>query len=173
MVVLSDEYRHGTGAPDMWDFFVVAPDGTWGLYAALGLQPGDGRAWWWTAVARVGAPLLLVRDATLAAPKPPSFEVRGDGLWADLTCHRPMQRWQVNFEGVAIALDPVDAGPHERGDRTPIEFEFEFDAVAPPSSTSSRRYEQVCMVDGEVQIGGGGPVLALEAPVVGFRAHSW
>ncbi|MDP1794497.1 MAG: hypothetical protein Q8K63_10220 [Acidimicrobiales bacterium] len=155
----------------LWDFSVVCPGAEWALYAGLGLRREERYAWWWTVVARVGEPLLLVRDDTLALPKSNALEVRGSGLWADLHCHEPMQRWQVNFEGFALALDPSDVGGDERGEPVAIEFEFEWDGVAAPTSSAGGGYEQVCMVDGEIQIGPGGPVLSLAEPVIGWRSE--
>jgi hypothetical protein len=174
-----DELRHRPGDDPLWNeswyFDVVAPDATWGMYARLGLYPNLGTAWWWAVVVREDQPLLLVRDHSLAIPRGASFEVRGDGLWADLTCHEPLERWQVNFEGVAVALDdPSDAYRSEHGDRTPIEFEFEWEAAAPAFRYPGvDRYEQSCVVHGEVQIATAGNALSLEEPVPGQRDHSW
>lgn len=179
MVDSSDELRHVPGADDRWEeswyFDVVAPDTSWAMYARLGVHPNIGAAWWWAVVARRGEPLLLVRDQTLAPPRGRSFEVRGDSLWADLTCHQPMQRWQVNFEGVAVSLDdPTEAYRTERGDRVPIEFEFEWESVAGAVEYGDgTRYGVHCDVHGEAQIGSSANRLALDTPVPGYREHGW
>ncbi len=179
MAVSSDEFRHVPAADERWSeswyFDVVAPDASWGMYARLELHPNAGVCWWWAAVVRGGEPLLLVRDHTLALPRGKSFEVRGDGLWADLTCHKPMERWQVNFEGIALSLDdPGEAYRSERGDRVPIEFEFEWESVTPPSEYSGgSRYAVSCDVHGEVQIGSSANRITLDTPAPGHREHRW
>lgn len=178
MVDLVDEYRHAAGDEALWNeswyFDVVAPDASWGIYARLGLCPNLGQAWWWAVVVRRDEPVLVVRDHSLDLPRTPSFEVRGDGLWADLHCHAPMQRWQVNFEGIAVALEgPTDAYRAERGDRVAIEFEFDWDAVAPPVAHSGvESYGQSCVVVGDLQIKGADS-LSIDEAVPGHRDHSW
>ncbi len=172
-----DEFRHVPVPVDSWSeswaFDVVALDANWALHAQLGLHPNRRSAWWWALLARRDQPLLLVRDDALALPTRGSLELRGDALWADVHCHEPMERWQVNFEGIALALDePSEVGHGEVGIRVPIEFEFEWEATAPALARRGG-YDQACMVDGEVQIGAGGAGLALEQPVPGRRGHAW
>lgn len=178
MVDLSDERRHAPGDDQLWTeswcFEVVAPDASWGIHARLGLYPNMGAAWWWALVVRRDEPLLLARDHTLALPRGKSFEVRGDGLWADLTCHEPMQRWQVNFEGIALALDdPNDVHFRERGDRVPIEFEFEWESVGTPRPIGALGYGLFCTSHGELKIGTPDNVLSLDDPAPGYRTHLW
>ncbi|HVV38310.1 MAG TPA: hypothetical protein VHC63_17005 [Acidimicrobiales bacterium] len=172
MLELVDEFRHTPGThplwAEAWSFEAVAPDLSWGLYARLTLTPEH--AWWWSVIVRQDEPLLLVRDQHLDVPR--GFEVRGAGLWADLTCHEAMQRWQVNFEGFAVALDdPRDAYGAERGDRTAVEFEFEWEATASPFAIHDG-YGQRCAVTGDAQIVGSGGV-AVDEPVSGYRDHTW
>lgn len=143
-------------------FDLVAPDDDWALHCSLALNAHF--ATWWAVLARVDAPLLIVRDEALQLPKR-GMEVRGSGLWADVHCHEPGQRWQVNFEGIALGLDPSEVGANEVGDLVPVEFEFEWEATGPP-----RGDVQPCMVDGEVQIGDGH--LVLETPTRGYWVHS-
>lgn len=166
---MSDEYRHAGACAERWAFDAVAPDGSWALHTSLTLTADV--AQFVAVVARVGEPLLLVRDDSLSRPRPATLEVRGSGLWADLHCHTPMRRWQVNFEGIALALDPADVGVHEVGDRVPVEFEFEWEAVESPTATPDG-YVQRCMADGDAQIGTGA-LGALDAPTRGFRSHTW
>ena len=173
MPELVDEFRHAPAAhplwAEAWHFEVVAPDLSCGLYARLTLCPNLGHAWWWTVLVRAGAPMLLVRDQHLDVPR--GFEVRGDGLWADLTCHDALQRWQVNFEGIAVALDdPGDAYGYERGDRVPVEFEFDWDATASPFALDDG-YGQHCTVNGDADIVGS-YALCIEG-AAGYRQHTW
>jgi hypothetical protein len=161
---LADEFRHPPDPQlfwtEAWYFDAVAPDFSWAMYARLALCPTLGHAWWWSVIVRAGEPMLLVRDQHLDLPR--GYEVRGDGLWGDLTCHDAMQRWQVNFEGFAVALDdPADAFTHERGDRVPVEWECDWDASAPPFAIAGG-YGQRCVVSGD-----------LGEPVAGYREHTW
>lgn len=149
-------------------FHVVGSGAEWALYVSLVV--GSDRAGWSGVIARTHEPLLLVRDDELAAPRPGSLEVRGSGLWADVHCHERGQRWQVNFEGFVLALDAGDVGGREVGDLVAVEFEFEWDAIG-PSTASGGGSVQRCMVDGEARIGIGGGVLALDAPVPGWRGE--
>jgi hypothetical protein len=130
------------------------------MYARFALCPNLGQAWWWSVIVGADQPMLLVRDQHLDLPR--GFEVRGDGLWADLTCHEAMRRWQVNFEGFAVALDdPDDAHTHERGDRVPLEYEFEWEATAAPFAIANG-YGQRCAVATD-----------LATPTPGYREHTW
>lgn len=161
---LVDEFRHQPETDPLWSeawyFDAVAPDLTWAMYARFALLPNLLQAWWWSVIVHADEPMLLVRDQQLDLPR--AFEVRGDGLWADLTCHDPMQRWQVNFEGFAVALDdPEDAYGHERGDRVPLEFEFDWEAAAPPFAIEDG-YGQRCIVTAD-----------FDEPIVGYREHTW
>lgn len=112
----------------------------------------------------MGEPVLLVRDESLRLPTRNSFEVRGPGLWADVHRHSA-DRWQVNFEGITVALDPTDVARHEVGDLVPVEFEFEWEATGPRIGAVQR-----CMVDGEAQIGTS--FLHLDEPTSGYWTHS-
>ena len=164
MLELVDEFRHTPGKEPLWTeawyFDAIAPDVSWAMYARLALCPNLGRAWWWSVIVRAEGPVLLVRDQHLDLPR--RFEVRGDGLWADLTCHEPMQRWQVNFEGFTVALDdPADAYTHERGDRVPVEFEYEWNAVGEPVAIADG-YGQRCAVTAD-----------FAEPIPGYRTHTW
>lgn len=174
----TDEFRHEPGPEkcwnDSWYFNVVAADASWALSARLALFPNLNHGWWWAVLARADAPILLVRDHSLALPKHRSFEIRGQGLWLDLTCHTPMERWQVNFEGIALALDDPNevGGASELGHHVPVEFEFEWEATARPLAHRGG-YSQRCSVHGEAMIGTSANVLSLEEPVAGRRDHSW
>jgi hypothetical protein len=174
-----DEFRHEPGEEQLWNeswyFDVAAPDGSWGMYARLGLYPNLKVAWYWAVIVREGEPMLLVRDHELDIPKGESLEVRGSGLWADTSCLEPHQRWQLSFEGDAVALDdPKDAYGDERGERVPIAFEFEWEGCAPVFVYPGvSRYEQSCMVHGEVLIGSSDTKLGFDTPVPGQRDHSW
>ena len=147
-----------------WYFGLAAPD--WSLFARLALSPRLGTASWWALVARCDEPLLVVRDESLALPKR-TLEVRGPGLWADLTCHEPLRRWQLNFEGIAVALDdPNEASGKAYGDLVAMEFEFEWESTAPPRRAANGGYTVACEVHGELEMAGEGVLRAV-------ASHGW
>src|SRR5262245_20022822 len=86
-------------------------------YARLGLRPGEGVAWWWTAVVGHDLPFVLVRDHEVEPPKPGTLEIRAPGLWAEPVCETAFEHWSVGLEAMAVALDdPTEAYRGERGD---------------------------------------------------------
>ena len=85
-------------------------------------------------------------------------------MWADVHRHNA-GRWQVNFEGITLALDPTQVGHDEMGDLVPVEFEFEWEATGPRCGAV-----QPCMVDGEAQIDT--EHLTLDEPTRGYWLHA-
>lgn len=135
-------------APTSRSFDVAVAD--WALHLFFRVDPPRGLATYRSVLARVNAPILIIHDDALTLSKR-TLEVRGPGLWADFTRH-DATRWQVNFEGVMLALDdPNLVGRDERGERMPVEFEFEWDDG---------------FVHGEAELGDG-TRLAIDAPVPG------
>lgn len=143
---------------ECWYFGLDTPD--WSLFARLALYPQQRVASWWTVLARSGEQLLVVRDDALDLPKR-TLEVRGPGLWADVTAHDRLLRWQVNFEGVAVGLDdPNDAAGRAYGDRVAMEFELEWEKV---------EHATAWEVHGEVEIMGAESLKASASR--GWRGH--
>ena len=176
-----DELRHEPGGEELWNeswyFDFAAADGSIGGYVRLGLYPdmprrdgGRGVAWYWAYL--VGSHgTLLVRHHDAALPKAPGFEIREDALWSDQHCETPNEHWSVKLEAFAVGLDsPRDAYHGERGDKVPLGFDLEWEAVAPvfdyPGVT---RYEQSCRVSGEILVG----AERIEFDGPGQRDHSW
>ena len=137
----------------------------------LGLLPNERRAWYWAYLVGAGRPLVAVRDHDVPLPAGGSLEVRADGLWAELVCETPNEHWTVNLEAFGVALDdPAEAYHRERGDRTALGLDLEWEAAGDifryPGMT---RYEQACAVHGQVLVGD---------ERIGFdgwgeRDHSW
>ena len=60
--------------------------------------------------------------------------------------------------------------PDERGDRTPVGWDLEWHATAPPEPLAAGRgYAVACRVEGELLVGD--EVMALDHP--GRRDHRW
>jgi hypothetical protein len=92
-------------------------------------------------------------------------------LWCDLICETPHEHWTIGMEAFGVALEhPADSYRGERGDRTPVGIDLEWEAAAPlyPYAMTTR-YEQACRVHGQVLIGDE----TIEFDGVGERDHSW
>lgn len=170
-----DELRHSAGDDPLWSeswyFDFATADGVLGGYARLGLVPSTGRAWWWACVVGDDRPLVVVRDHDVAPPKQ-GLEVRGEGLWAALTCETAWEHWTLGLEAFGVALDdPTDGYRGERGQRVALGFDLEWEsrAAAYPYPAGMARYAVPCVVHGEVLVGSE----RIEVDAVGQRVHSW
>ncbi|MCA1845604.1 MAG: hypothetical protein LC792_20905 [Actinobacteria bacterium] len=157
----ADEGRHPPGAgadwEESWYFDFVAAGGEVAGYARLTLRPGEGGAWWWSAVVGRDLPYVLVREHDVALPRAGTLEIRASGLWAEPICETPFEHWGLGLEAFAIALDdPTDAYGHERGDPIPLGLDLEWEPERPPAvwpAASGGRYGQAGAVHGEVLVG--------------------
>jgi len=171
-----EEGRHEPDAADplwneSWYFDFVAAEGTLGGYVRVGLYPNLGTTWYWAYLVGDGRPLVAVRDHDVPLPKGQSLEVRAEGLWADTVCETPNEHWSVNLEAFAVALDdPAEAYRGERGDRVGFGLDLEWvEAASAQMSTGLPRYEQACIVQGEVLVGDE----RIQVDGFGERDHSW
>ncbi len=176
----SDERPHRPGTEPLWAeswyFDYAAEDGSLGGYARLGLYPNLGVAWYWAALVGAGRPLVAVRDHDVALPRRSIMEVRAEGLWSALNCETPHDHWSLGLEAFGVAMDdPAEAFGAERGERTALGLDLEWEASAPvvvrPDGTgpSAGRYEQACAVYGDVLVGDE----RLELSGWGRREHWW
>ncbi len=174
-----DEAPHEAGADRRWgeswyvDFSDVSGRGG---FLRLVTWPNLGRAWVW-AVWVDGDRLVLVRDHDVPLPRGGGIEVRATGLWADFVREASMSHWTHGLEAFGVALDdPADAWGDERGHRTPLGFDLEWEALAPPfdhPGASVRpgegHYQHHGRVHGEVLVGD--DTIAFDG--TGERDHSW
>lgn len=167
------ERRH-PGGDECWSFDFRSGDGALAGFVALTLWGDPRPAWYWAALVGAGRPYLLVRDLGLAPPRSAaSREVRGDGLWADVNCETPHDHWSVGLEAFGVALDdPDDALGDERGHRTGLGLDLEWEAAGPVVGGPGD-YAQACRVHGEVLVGAGSRVEASEVDGLGWRRHAW
>jgi hypothetical protein len=170
-----DEGHHDPDAIELWNeswyFDFATPDGTLGGYVRVGLYPNLGTVWYWAYLVGDGRPLVAVRDHEVPLPKAGSLEVRAEGLWSDLVCETPLEHWSVNLEAFGVALDdPADAYRGERGDRVAVGLDLEWVEAAPAqASVGLPRYEQACVVQGEILLGDE----RIQVDAFGERDHSW
>ena len=168
------ERRH-PGVPESWSFDFVAPGGSLAGFVGLTIWSAPRLAWYWAALVGRRRPYLLVRDLDVAAPRATtSREIRSDGLWADVNCETPHDHWSLGLEAFGVSLeDPDEALGAERGDRTGLGLDLEWEAVAGVVGGEGR-YGQACAVHGEILVGGGGgPVETIEFEGRGWRRHAW
>ncbi|MFP5317448.1 MAG: hypothetical protein ACLGI2_04040 [Acidimicrobiia bacterium] len=173
----ADERAHPPGDDPMWEeawhFEFAAADGRLGGYARLTLRPGEGRAWWWTAIVGADVPFVLVREHDVAPPKPGSLEIRAPGLWAEPYCEDPFDHWSVGLEAVAVSLDdPLEAYGKERGEPVPLGLDLGWEAEAGAGVDGMARpagYAQACSVHGDVLVG----ARRLAVDGSGRRWHTW
>jgi hypothetical protein len=172
----ADELYHRPDAGDWWGeswyFDFASRDGSLGGYVRLGLYPNQGVAWYWACVVGEGRPLVTVVDHDVRPPRPPSLEIRADGLWADHNVETPFDHVSLGCEAFALALDdPADMYGPALGDRVPLGLDLEWETdratyLYPPGTT---RYEVPCRVHGDVLLGDE----RIELDAIGERDHSW
>ena len=169
--------RHPEAPVEEWVFAAWTPD------ARLGIVSGHrivGRtSWYWASLAREGRPLLHVADFDVPVRSDP-FIVKGEALWAEHHCDAEMEQWSIGNETYASALDDPDAAlGRAYGDPTPIAFDLEWYATAPPTplepvgerAAIDHGYEQSGVVHGDVEVFGESRLALAEIPA--RRWHRW
>lgn len=161
------ERRQGD-PPELFALDFFTGDGS--LAGFLGLAFHPGAAWYWAALVGDGRPYLLVRDAEVAPPRSPaSMEIRAEGLWADTTCETPFDHWSYGLEAFGVSMDdPDEALGAERGDRTALGFDLEWEAGA-EADGGDGAYAQPGIVHGDILVGA--ERLAFDGH--GWRRHEW
>jgi hypothetical protein len=159
----ADELAHRPGPEPLWAeswyFDYAAEDGSLGGYVRLAVYPNLRMAWYWTALVGAGRPLVTVRDHDVAVPRRSSLEIRAEGLWSALNCETPHDHWSIGLEAFAVAMDdPAEAYHGERGDRTALGLDLEWEASAPVFArrdgfgSTAGRYDQPCAVYGDILV---------------------
>ncbi|MDQ6797239.1 MAG: hypothetical protein M3011_04300 [Actinomycetota bacterium] len=169
-----DERRHQPGPErdweESWSFDFVSGNGSFGGFVRLALHPAQQRAWYWAYLARRGAPVVVVRDHDVDAPRGRELEIRGDGLWAQVICETPFEHWSAGLEAFAVAIDdPARAWGDERGDPTALGLDLEWEMRAPATTLAEPGYVQPATVHGDVLLGA--ERLAVDG--TGWYTHAW
>lgn len=186
---MSSSLPHSLGADRLWGeswYFDFATEEGIGGFLRLGTLPGHATAWVWACLVGQGPsgplsggrarPVVLVRDHEVPIPRPGALEVRAAGLWVDLVCETPDVHWTLGLEAFGVALDdPSDALAGERGVRTPLGFDLEWEATEPPfehpvpGSGDEGHVQHRGAVHGEVLVGSD----RLQIEGTGQRDHFW
>jgi hypothetical protein len=172
MLPIEAEGRHPPGDGRWWaetfGFDVWTEDRSVGAFTWLTLLPGQRRAWYWCCLVRTGTPLLHLGDLDLPLPAT-GLRVRAAGLWADHYCEAPFEQWTVQNEGYGVALDdPREALGRGYGEATPLSFDIEWYAAAPPRGEDGA-YVQRGEAHSVIELAGG-PV---DVVGPGSRWHTW
>jgi len=156
---------------ESWSFQFTAAAGHLAGAVALRLRPAERRAWWWTHVVGPDRALVAVREHDLALPRHPGLELRGSGLWAELTCEIPLDHWSVGLEAFGLAFDdPARALGDERGDPVAVGLDLGWEGTGPCRSRGGGpAYAQPCEVHGQVLVGSE----RHDVDGLGTRAHRW
>jgi hypothetical protein len=164
----ADEGRH-LGEEEEWTFTFWARDGSMGGLVLVRLRPAERVVWYWSALARAGAPLVHVADWDVPLPAT-GLTLRSHAFWAEHICEAPFEQWTVANETYAVALDdPSDALGRAYGDAVPVAFDLEWYATEEPQVIPDG-YEQAGEVHAVVELASG-PVAFDAAPA--HRTHRW
>jgi hypothetical protein len=137
----------------------------------IGLYPNLGAAWYTAFVCGPALDTLAVIDFHAPLPSEGSLAIEREGLHAEHTCERPLERFGVTLDADAQAFsDPAAILRGELGEPTHLSLDLAWDTDATPYAYRlTTRYEIPCMVTGTIRIGE--RELALSGP--GQRDHSW
>ena len=75
--------------------------------------------------AELGDRFLVVRDLEVPPPRRADvIELRGDGLWVEMTCETPDEHWSFGLEAFGLR---VDDPAEEVGERIPVGYDLEWE----------------------------------------------
>ena len=88
----------------------------------------DDHAAYWMYVDLGAAGFVTIRHDEIALPRGRLFELRADGLWAELVCEVPGEHWTFGLEAFGLRHESRDvARTADVGDRVPVGFDLEWD----------------------------------------------
>jgi hypothetical protein len=162
------------GSVDEWLFAAWSPDAELGVLS--GHRLAGARAWYWSALVRLGAPLLHLAEWDVKV-RPDPFVVKAPEMWAEHHCDAPFEQWSIGNEAYFTALDdPDEALARGYGVPTPTAMDLEWyatgaadDARTETPTDDAYGYAQEGVVHGVVEIGGLGRVDLAEVPARRWR----
>ncbi len=117
--------------------------------------------------------LVAVIDPTLAPPRSSGLELRGPGLWLDLSVGEPRTQVTVSVEAFGVILDTREgAGPDTRGVVIPLGMDLDWVVSATSDEPEVWTGDGVhidCDVVGSVTVGD----RRLDVRGTGWRTHRW
>jgi hypothetical protein len=168
-VAPNDELPHGVGFVDEWLFAAWTDDASLGLVSGHRLLAE--RAWYWSALARAGRPLLHLAEWSVVRRSDP-FVVKAPEMWAEHHCVSPWEQWSIGNEAFFVALDdPSEALGKAYGTPTPTSMDLEWYAIGVvveiPNGVS-----QDGVVHGRIDIAGEQALDLTEVPARRWRRWS-
>lgn len=164
----TDELDHPGAAVEEWMFVAWTAIGDIGLVSGHRLV--GRRAWYWSAFAREGRPLLHLAEWSVIVRADP-FVVKAPEMWAEHHCDDPMRQWSIGNEAYFAELaDPDEALGRGYGVPRPTAFDVEWYATGDPTEIPGG-YEQPGVVHGAIEVQGRPKLEVMEIPA--HRWHRW
>ena len=165
---LVDSGRPYPGAVDLIDIEWV--DGRLPLAGILRVivRPDDGCTWFLAAICGRGRNPVVVLDYELPVVTH-AFEFRATGIWTDIVCEEPAERWTIGLEAFGLAVDPDEiVTPESFGDRLPVGLDLDVETTGGVEADGGGIAHEVA-VAGLVLVG----VDSFEIDAVGVRRRRW
>lgn len=154
------------GCVDEWVFSAWLPDASLGVIS--GHRIVGRRAWYWSALAVAGRPLLHLAEWEVPVRSDP-FVVKAPEMWAEHHCVAAYEQWSIGNEAYFVALDdPGDALGRAYGTPTPTAMDLEWYATDAPQSIQ-HGFGQPGTVHGRIELAGPEQVELVEAPAWRWR----
>jgi hypothetical protein len=99
-----------------------------GVEGAVRAELLDDHAAYWMYVDLVADGFVTIRHDEVALPRGRLFELRADGLWAELVCEVTGEHWTFGLEAFGLRHESRDeARTADVGERVPVGFDLEWD----------------------------------------------
>jgi hypothetical protein len=99
-----------------------------GVNGAVRVDVFDDHATYWMYVDLGADGFVTIRHDEVALPRGRLFELRADGLWAELVCEVPGEHWTFGLEAFGLRHESRDVGrTADVGERVPVGFDLEWD----------------------------------------------
>jgi hypothetical protein len=99
-----------------------------GVDGAVRVDVLDDHAAYWMYVDLGAEGFVTIRHDEVALPRGRLFELRADGLWAELVCEVPGEHWTFGLEAFGLRHESRDvARTADVGERVPVGFDLEWD----------------------------------------------
>ena len=165
-VAPNDELPHGRGVVDEWLFAAWSADASLGVLS--GHRLSNGRAWYWSALAQRGQPLLHLAEWEVVERSDP-FVVKAPEMWAEHHCVAPLEQWSIGNEAYFVALDDPEAAlGRAYGVPTPTAMDLEWYAAGEPATVDDG-FAQSGVVHGRIDVLGREAIDLSEVPAERWR----
>lgn len=151
--------HRSSGQPDwveVYDNWFVLPEHKQGGYVRFEIRPNEGVTSFQAALIGFDHAFVAIH-ADCPLPKGRSIELRGPGIWTELSVLDPLTHLTCDLEAFGVSIDPpTDVWAGGFGHRVPVGFELDWDtsgAVAPSPASTCEGYRLVGRAHGEVLVG--------------------